>query len=254
MVVSQITSLVSSVTTAWIAKEIQSNSFVSVNGADGLQLLSEHGMLNQDAMEQFLALWDELPIDTFMADGGRYRYRRFMALSAFINAEGMQFEALPNRPFYQPPEYNPLNGGSERRYEPIDAQALKNPVFSAIFHMTSNIVNHLATPKQWEIELHPIRTICNAQMFGQPTPEGIHRDGVDYFFVFMFKRFNIEGGVSKIYDNHKKEIFEHTMSEPWEFIAIADRKIYHSVSPLVPSVKTLTGMRDVMVVNYRALA
>ena len=35
---------------------------------------------------------------------------------------------------------------------------------------------------------------------GQPTPEGMHRDGVDWVLVLMVRRENIKSGETTIYD------------------------------------------------------
>ena len=35
---------------------------------------------------------------------------------------------------------------------------------------------------------------------GKPTPEGVHRDGVDFVIVVMIKRVNIDSGATTIYD------------------------------------------------------
>ena len=56
----------------------------------------------------FAASWNDLHTDTYMADGGRYRRRRFGVWSA-----GRQGEIVrgPHQPHYQSLDYNTLNGG-----------------------------------------------------------------------------------------------------------------------------------------------
>src|SRR5271165_6078417 len=56
----------------------------------------------------FAASWDDLGIDTYMADGGRYRRRRFAA----FRASSAGIVRKPHQPHYQSRDYNQLNGGS----------------------------------------------------------------------------------------------------------------------------------------------
>lgn len=60
--------------------------------------------------EGFGASWDDLGLDTYMADGGRYRRRRHAAFA--LSADGIRRK--PHQPHYQSRDYNPLNGGLER--------------------------------------------------------------------------------------------------------------------------------------------
>ena len=63
----------------------------------------------------FAGSWDDLGVDTYMADGGRYRRRRFGAFS--LSTAGVVRKA--HQPHYQSRDYNRLNGGIERWFEPI---------------------------------------------------------------------------------------------------------------------------------------
>src|SRR5439155_559202 len=65
----------------------------------------------------FARSWGDLGVDTYMADGGRYRRRRFAA----FRAAGSEIVRKPHQPHYQSRDYNPLNGGLERWSEPLDA-------------------------------------------------------------------------------------------------------------------------------------
>ena len=50
------------------------------------------------------------------------------------------------------------------------------------------------------MELHQFRIEARAGQIGQPTPEGLHRDGVDWVLVVLVDRRNVESGVTSIYD------------------------------------------------------
>ena len=51
-----------------------------------------------------------------MADGGRYRKRRHAAFGA---RAGEPIHRKPHQPHYQSRDYNPLNGGIARWFDPV---------------------------------------------------------------------------------------------------------------------------------------
>ena len=59
--------------------------------------------------DAFAASWNNMPLDTYMADGGRYRRRRYATLSVAPDATVATLEA--HQPHYQSLDYNNLNGG-----------------------------------------------------------------------------------------------------------------------------------------------
>src|SRR5260370_18065684 len=64
----------------------------------------------------FADSWNELQTDTYMADGGRYRRRRFAVYAA--DKQGAIVRGK-HQPHYQSLDYNTLNGGIERWFEPV---------------------------------------------------------------------------------------------------------------------------------------
>jgi hypothetical protein len=77
-------------------------------------LLAPYGALED--WPHFAASWDDLGLDTYMADGGRYRKRRFGVFGA---VRGGTIWRKPHQPHFQSRDYNPLNGGIERWFLPI---------------------------------------------------------------------------------------------------------------------------------------
>jgi hypothetical protein len=58
----------------------------------------------------FAASWDDLGVDTYMADGGRYRRRRFATFA--VSANGVVRKA--HQPHYQTRSMGESNVGSDR--------------------------------------------------------------------------------------------------------------------------------------------
>src|SRR3954471_18097351 len=69
-----------------------------------------------DDWATFVASWNDLPWDEYLAQHGRYRRRRHAVFHAA--GEG-DIERVPHEPHYQSVAYNPLQGGIERWFEGI---------------------------------------------------------------------------------------------------------------------------------------
>ena len=49
-------------------------------------------------------------------------------------------------------------------------------------------------PPAWHVEMHQFRIEARPGQSGKPTPEGMHRDGVDWVLVLLVSRVNIASG------------------------------------------------------------
>src|SRR4029079_5254307 len=88
-------------------------------------ILEAAGLRDWDSLA---SSWNDLGLDTFMADGGRYRRRRFAAFAA--SAAGL--ERKPHQPHYQSRDYNALNGGVARWFTPLAGEIAAHPAMRAI--------------------------------------------------------------------------------------------------------------------------
>jgi hypothetical protein len=62
-------------------------------------------------------LFDDLPADAHLKDGGAYRFRRHGCFVHDLEADTLT--AVPHRAHYQPLTYNALHGGMERWFSPL---------------------------------------------------------------------------------------------------------------------------------------
>ena len=99
-----------------LAAGIARDGFAHVHAPQMRALLDEHGGTADWAA--FAASWDDLGLDTYMADGGRYRKRRHAAFAMMPRTDGLD-RRKPHQPHYQSRDYNTLNGGVERWFEPV---------------------------------------------------------------------------------------------------------------------------------------
>src|SRR5207245_5838711 len=97
---------------ASLADTIERDGFAFAQAPEMGRLLEKAGLAD---WEGFAASWNDLGVDTYMADGGRYRRRRF----GVFRATPAGISRKPHQPHYQSRDYNRLNGGVARWYEPI---------------------------------------------------------------------------------------------------------------------------------------
>jgi hypothetical protein len=211
-------------------------------------LLKAAGLRDWD---RFAASWDELGVDMYMADGGRYRRRRFACFRATAEA----ITRKPHQPHYQSRDYNPLNGGIERWFEPITDVIGAHPAMRAVLTTCQSLFDILTPadmrPPAWHIEVHQFRIEAGPGQAGQPTPEGMHRDGVDWVLVLLVSRVNIASGETTIADLAKSPLGSFTLSDPLDAAVTDDNRVFHGVTPVTPLDPDRPGHRDVLVVTFR---
>ena len=93
-----------------------------------------------------------------------------------------------------------------------------------------------------------------AGYLAQPTPEGVHRDGVDYVMVMMVKRHNIAEGTTTIHAPNARSLAaplaSFTLTEPLDMTLVDDHRCLHGVTPVVPMDASQPAWRDVLVVTF----
>lgn len=107
-------------------------------------------------------------------------------------ADGDRLEGVPHRAHWQPVEYNALHGGLERWFEPMKPEVVAQPVWSRLLLSLSATCSALKGARPWYVEAHQFR-IDTTDGIGRPTPEGAHRDGVDFVAVVLVGREGIKG-------------------------------------------------------------
>jgi hypothetical protein len=193
--------------------------------------------------------WDDLPLDEYMADRGRYRRRRHAVYAADVSGA---IRRAPHQPHYQSLDYNPLNGGIERWFAPVLPAVGEGPSLATILDFCRGLFGGLAPDaRRWRIEVHQFRIEAGPGEAGQPTPEGLHRDGVDYVLVLLVRRRNIASGTTSIHDLERRELGSFTLTHPFDAALVDDRRVYHGVTPVEPLDPGAPAYRDVLVVTFR---
>ncbi|QWD01670.1 2OG-Fe dioxygenase family protein [Polynucleobacter paneuropaeus] len=224
-----------------IVQSLKKNGYVVIS-AESVAELCHVAVSDLEALNHF---WDEMPRDPYLKDGGRYRYRRH----ASYQITGQQLEMVPHRAHWQSVTYNALHGGIERWFDPIHVDLAKSAAWQTVLLGIANTLSSLKPIKTWFIEAHQFR-IDTTDGIGRPTPEGAHRDGVDFVAVFLLNRVGIKGGETRIFDANGSAGLRFTLSQPWSLLLMNDEKMIHESTPIQPL--GAHGHRDTLVLTYRS--
>ena len=208
-------------------------------------------VLDTPEWKRFAASWNDLAVDAYLAEHGTYRRRRHAVFSMSRDGEATR---EPHRPHYQSKTYNTLQGGIERWFEPIESQVAESDIFRQILSFCAQTFATLApTVERWNVETHQFRIEARESEAGQPTPEGVHRDGVDYVLVALIDRTNIERGTTTIHDQSTKQLGNFTLTHALDSALVDDGRVFHGVTSVLPSDVSKPAYRDVLVVTLRAI-
>ncbi|MCL1634652.1 2OG-Fe dioxygenase family protein [Luteimonas sp. SX5] len=189
--------------------------------------------------------WNDLAPDNYLRDGGSYRRRRHSCF--VVNAVGV--EQVPHRAHWQSEEYNALHGGMRRWFEPISAEVVAQPTWTRLLRALGETFSAMRDVPRWYVEAHQFR-IDTSDGIGRPTPEGAHRDGVDFVAVFLIGRHGIKGGETRVFEAAGPNGQRFTLAEPWSLLLLDDARVIHESTPIQPLQDE--GHRDTLVLTYRA--
>jgi len=235
-----------------LVESLSQDGFVFVRGDAMRRALEPFGAL--DDWSAFAASWDDLELDRHMADGGRYRRRRHAVFAAGPDGP---IERQPHQPHYQTLDYNPLNGGVARWFAPIAEDAGGTHALRTILEFSRALFTRLAPLRiargvlRWKIEVHQFRIEAQPGNEGLPTPEGMHRDGVDFVLVLLVNRTNIASGTTSIHGPDGRERGRFTLTHPLDAALVDDARVAHGVTPVKAIDLEQPAYRDVLVVTFK---
>lgn len=213
------------------------------------ELLETFGPLSD--WEAFAASWNALEPDAYLANVGLHRRRRH----AVFSAKGGEIACEPHQPHYQSRDYNSLQGGIERWFAPILPDVAESASLRSILRFCRSFFGTLAPDvSSWHIELHQFRIEASPDEPGQPTPEGVHRDGVDYVLVLLIDRLNIASGTTTIHAADGTLLGSFTLAHALDAALVDDARVFHGVTPVEPENPVEASHRDVLVVTFRRSA
>ncbi len=224
---------------------VEREGFAFVDHTRMRRLLLDHGRLED--WEAFSGSWGRLGPDPYLAATGRHRLRRYARFEA---GEGGVLR-MPHQAHYQTLQNNLLQGDLERWFEPVEASIADSACLRAILAFAHDLFGHLAPRvRTWEIEVHQFRIEAAPERHGEPTPEGVHRDGVDYVLVLLIDRHNISSGTTSIHTSDL-ELGAFTLTHPLDAALVDDNRVFHGVTAVGALDASQPAFRDVLVVTFR---
>jgi hypothetical protein len=197
------------------------------------------------ALQALQSSWDDLPPDQYLKDGGRYRRRRHASAQVI----GDQVLTMPHRAHWQPLSYNALHGGMQRWFDPVAPVTLAQTAWPALLRWLGKVASAAQGAQTWFTEAHQFR-IDTTDGIGRPTPEGAHRDGVNWVAVFLVARHGVKGGETRVFDVDSPRGQRFTLTEPWSLLLLDDTRVIHETTPIQPELAG--GWRDTLVVTLRS--
>ena len=194
--------------------------------------------------------WNNLPPDAHLKDGGKYRQRRHACYVQDITTNNLL--QTPPRAHWQPTDYNALHGGFERWFEPVEAHVAQTLAWTELLAAFGQLFTQVQAVDGWFIEAHQFR-IDTAGGVGRPTPEGAHRDGVNFVVVLLVDRHGVKGGETRVFDANGPQGVRFVMLEPTTALLLDDARVIHETTPIFPDhAAGEKGYRDTLVLTYRA--
>ncbi|HEY8681697.1 MAG TPA: 2OG-Fe dioxygenase family protein, partial [Rhodanobacter sp.] len=217
---------------------------------------SMRGLLGEpqalDDWAAFVQSWDNLAPDTYLAAQGRHRRRRHATFSIEANGE---LRRAPPQPHYQSLQHNPLQGNIQRWFLPMRPALAGGASLQRILQFSYELFAALVpTAQRWHVEAHQFRIEARAGDPGEPTPEGVHRDGVDYVLVLLIDRENIESGTTTIHTGDGDLLGSFTLAHSLDAALLDDNRVFHGVTSVTALDPALPAHRDVLVLTFRVAA
>lgn len=217
-------------------------------GADSMRGLLADPQSLED-WDAFAASWSDLGPDTYLAAQGRKRRRRHTTFTA--TADG-GIVRNPQQPHFQTLRDNPLQGDLQRWFMPVRPKIADGLSFRHILSFTHRLFSALAPQvSSWKVEAHQFRIEASIDEAGEPTPEGVHHDGVDYVLVLLVDRTNIESGTTTIHGSDGGLLGSFTLTRPLDAALVDDARVSHGVTAVTPFDPMQPAHRDVLVVTFK---
>ncbi|WP_329571333.1 2OG-Fe dioxygenase family protein [Kitasatospora sp. NBC_01266] len=226
-----------------VTGDIERQGFSLIPGADLLVPPAA-----RDSLQQLADSFHDLPLDPYMPDGSRYRYRRYTCYT--YERDSGSLTVTENGGYFQTVENNPFAGGAPRKYEEVDESLRYSPFLAGLIAFG---VDQLP-PKdvnRWLVQLHTVRIVAREGELGRPTPEGVHRDGYTFISLHMVTRHNVTGGGTQVCDETGAPITSKVFTDRLDSLYGEDARIRHGVEPVaLADPRAGNGYRDMLLMSY----
>jgi hypothetical protein len=125
---------------------------------------------------------------------------------------------------------------------------LAQPAWNRLLLALSGVCSAHKGAQPWHVEAHQFR-IDTTDGIGRPTPEGAHRDGVDFVAVLLVARVGVKGGETRVFEADGPAGLRFTMTQPWTALLLDDERVVHESTPIQPLAPL--AHRDTLVLTFR---
>lgn len=233
------------VTNRPLRQALESRGYCQLSAAD----LSFSG----DLWQAWLSLsidYADLPVDKYLPDGGKYRFRRYGRFR-YLPTSG-ELARLPHINYFQNADINRVTGGYLRRFAPLLDNTFENPFLHELirFDFLHFPVSASLRESWWEVQVHLIRVIADAAVYGLPTPEGIHRDGAEFVTVHLAELINAAGGEVSIYTDDKNLLNRFRLDKILDSYLFNDADLWHQAEAIRPVDDAHRAIRSILTFDY----
>ncbi|MCY3833817.1 MAG: 2OG-Fe dioxygenase family protein [Chloroflexi bacterium] len=220
----------------------------------GYSVLRAADLLVSDELRQeWLSLsidYADLPADEYLPGGARYRYRRYSRFR--FSPQTGKLARLPHKDYFQSAEINRVTGGIIRRFAPLLATTFDNPFLRELirFDFAQFPLEEAQRQRDWEVQAHLIRVTADVSERGQPTPEGIHRDGAAFVTVRLAELVNAQGGQVSLYDDDRRHLTTFRLEQALDSYLFNDAILWHAAEPVVPADPAHGAIRSILTFDY----
>ncbi|MEU5672171.1 2OG-Fe dioxygenase family protein [Micromonospora sp. NPDC047753] len=189
-----------------------------------------------------------LPLDEYLPDGGRYRFRRHAIFD--VSSSG-KIREMPERPYRQPAELNAFAGGIPRVFAPLGPALARNAYLRALLRVNMDQVTAVipTAPERWQVDVHLVRIVSDGGRLGMPSPEGPHRDGFKFISIHLIGVTGVDsGGLTEVFDDRGTLVLRTRLFQPGDTIYLDDERFRHDASPIEAAGR---GWRDVILCSYQ---
>jgi hypothetical protein len=200
----------------------------------------------QNISVRFCANWEELAPDRYAAELGTRRLRR---PRQYTFQNGVT-KPMRSGAFVQPDDSNPFYINRDRHFEPRTDAFANDPLLHSSVRLLARFAMAPDEASDCDVWVRPFQVLATADAQGQPTPEGLHHDGVTLVTSLLVRRCNAIGAESSLFDVNGHPLLRTTLCEPGTLQPGDNRRTVHGASPIRPLDCSKPAQRDILVITF----
>lgn len=194
--------------------------------------------------------YSDLAADEYLPGGGKYRLRRYGRFA--LTPRNGALRRLQHEDYFQSADINRVTGGFARKFAPLLDATFDNPFLHELirFDFEQLPLRESLLAADWEVHAHLIRVTASQSEQGQPTPEGIHRDGAAYVAVHLAELVNALGGEVSLYADNREILSSFRLEQVMDSYLFDDASLWHAAEPIRPQDPAHGAIRSILTFDF----